>query len=131
MRVMYGIMSGILQCTGYMLFLYLGGYNATHSTEEPMFLLGCISAALLVEAGHRLRRLVTDPYPPRAFAIHANAPFYMQWYSQVATITQAIWGAGIGPSTAVWELSTSNFYTDMPLYRHDLRILHGPRYQCG
>ena len=61
MRVMYGIMSGILQCTGYMLFLYLGGYNATHSTEEPMFLLGCISAALLVEAGHCLRRLVTDP----------------------------------------------------------------------
>ncbi len=61
MKVVYRILSSVLQCAGYILFVYLGSYSATHNTKDSaFFMLGCIGAALLVEAGYSLREVVTD-----------------------------------------------------------------------
>lgn len=62
MKVMYRVISSVLQCAGYILFVYLGNYSTTHDTKDSaFFMLGCIGAALLVEAGHSVREVVTDP----------------------------------------------------------------------
>lgn len=62
MKVVYRILSSILQCAGYILFVYLGSYSATHDTKDSAsFMLGCIGAALLVETGYSVREVVTDP----------------------------------------------------------------------